>query len=139
MMDEEEQHELNKLRMQKMKALMEAQKRAQESQQQVMGIKEKLEYILKMVLAPDAWSYLENLKNTEPNVYQGIFNELITQEVVESADYLINIISSRGGVPRRISKDVIIFLERKVKGIKSSIRVQRNDEIVDLGSYLSKS
>jgi hypothetical protein len=35
--------------------------------------------------------------------------------------------------------DVIIFLERKIKGIKGKIQVkQGNGEMMDLSSYLSK-
>jgi len=42
-------------------------------------------------------------------------------------------------VPRQIPLDAIIYLERKVKGIKSTIKVKQGDgEVMDLGSYLTK-
>lgn len=132
------EHELDKIRMKKMQAMLEAKKRTEMAQQQVTGIQEKIEYVLMAVLAPDAYEHLNKLKESEPRVYHAIFNELITPDVIQSIDYLLNIIRSRGGVPRRIPRDVIIYLERKIKGIKSSIKVQRKDEMMDLGSYLSK-
>lgn len=140
-MDEQndEAHELEKIRMKKMQELMQAQKRQQASQKRVYSINEKLDYILKVVLNPDAYAHLEKLKANEPNVYQYIFNELISQDVLMNIDYLIAIINRQGGVPRRIPLDIIIFLERKAKGIKGKISVKKGDgELMDLGSYLTK-
>jgi len=129
-----EQHELEKIRMKKMKAMMEAKKR----QERVVSISEKIEYVLKIVLASDAYSYLNKIRNKEPNVYQAIHNELISPEVIQNIDYLLTIIQQRGGIQKKIPLDAIIMLERKVKGIRSKIKVQRGDDIMDLGSFLSK-
>ncbi len=134
-----EQYELDKIRMKKMKALMEAQKRKEASQKQILSLWEKVDYILKVVLMPDAYTRLSNLKTNEPSVYQRVINELISADVIQNIDYLIAIISQQEGVPRRIPVDVIIFLERKVKGIKGKIQIkQGNGKMMDLSSYLSK-
>ncbi|MFX1257861.1 MAG: hypothetical protein ACFFAN_08385 [Promethearchaeota archaeon] len=133
-----EEHELEKIRLKKMKALMEAQKRKHASQEKVMSLWDKIDYILKVVLMPDAYSYLNNLKTNEPQFYQKIINELVSPDVIQNVDYLLAIIAQRGGVPRRIPLDVIIYLERQAKGIKSKIQVKRDDETMDLGSYLTK-
>ena len=137
-MSDNEKHELEKLRLKKMKALMEAKKREEAALEKRVSIGDKLEYILKIVLSPDAYSYLNNLKQNEPNVYSRIYSELISPDVVENIEYLLSIIRLRGGVPRKIPKDAIIYLERKVKGIKSKIQVKRGDELLDLSSFLSK-
>ena len=137
--NENEEYELEKIRMKKLQALMEALKRNQTSQEKVTNIWEKVDYILKAVLMPDGYTYLNQLKMNEPQVYNWIINELISPDVIENIDYLLAIISQRGGVPRRIPKDVIILLERKAKGIKSKIQVKQGDgDIMDLRSYLSK-
>jgi DNA-binding TFAR19-related protein (PDSD5 family) len=137
--NDKDSHELDKIRMKKMQALMEAQRRQQASQERVYSINEKLDYILKVVLNPDAYTHLVKLRNDEPNVYQYIYNELISQDVIMNIDYLIAIINQQGGVPRRIPLDIIILLERKAKGIKSKISVKKGDcEVMDLGSYLTK-
>ncbi|MBY9011945.1 MAG: hypothetical protein KGD70_06195 [Candidatus Lokiarchaeota archaeon] len=137
--DESEQHELEKLRLKKMKTLMDAQKRQQETQERVFSINDKVVYVLKAVLAPEAFSYLEKIKSNEPMVYQAIFNELVSRDVIDNIDYLIAIISRQGGVPRKIPLDAIIYLERKVKGIKGKIQVKKgNGEMMDLGSFLTK-
>ncbi|TFG27947.1 MAG: hypothetical protein EU532_06330 [Promethearchaeota archaeon] len=134
-----EEYELEKIRMKKMQALMEAQKRNQSSKEKVATVWEKLDYVLKAVMMPDAYAYLNQLKMNEPQVYNWIINELISPDVIENIDYLLAIISQRGGVARRIPKDAIILLERKAKGIKSKIQVKQGDgDMMDLRSYLSK-
>jgi len=132
------QHELEKIKMKKMRAIMEAKKRNEAAQERVVSISEKIDYILKIVLAPDAYTHLKNLKNSEEYVYQAIYNELISPDVIQNIDYLLAIIRSRGGVPRKIPLDAIIYLERKVKGIRSKIQVKRGDDLMDLSSFLTK-
>lgn len=137
--NDDEQHELEKLRMRKMKALMDAQKRHQVTQERVVSFNDKVLYVLRVVLAPDAFSYLERIKSNEPMVYQAIFNELVSPDVIANIDYLIAIINRQGGIPRKIPLDAIIYLERKVKGIKGKIQVKKGDgEMMDLGSFLTK-
>ncbi|MEE9378091.1 MAG: hypothetical protein V3V33_08655 [Candidatus Lokiarchaeia archaeon] len=133
-----DQHELDKIRMRKMRALMEAKKRKEAAQERNVSIYEKIDFVLKVVLAPDAYTYLNNLKVNEPPVYQNIYNELISPDVVQNIDYLLVLIQQRGGIPRKIPLDAIIYLERKVKGIKSKIQVKRGDDMMDLSSFLSK-
>ncbi len=134
-----EQYELEKLRMKKMKTLLEAQKRQQANKERVTSINDKIIYVLRVVLAPDAFSYFEKIRTNEPRVYQAIFNELVSPDVISNIDYLIAIINRQGGVPRKIPLDAIIYLERKIKGIKGKIQVKKgNGEMMDLGSYLTK-
>ena len=137
--NDNEKHELEKLRLKKMKALMDAKKRQQATQERVISINDKVIYVLRAVLTPDAFSYLEKIRSNEPMVYQAIFNELVSPDVINNIDYLIAIINRQGGVPRKIPLDAIIYLERKVKGIKGKIQVKKGDgEIMDLGSFLTK-
>ncbi|MFX0017307.1 MAG: hypothetical protein ACFFAK_03350 [Promethearchaeota archaeon] len=138
--ENDEQHELEKIRLKKMKAIMDAKKREEAVKDRVVSISEKVDFILRTVLAPDAYSYLNNIRNKEPMVYQHIYNELVSPDVIQNIDYLIAIIRQRGSVPRKIPLDVIIYIERKVKGIKGKIQVKKGDgEMMDLGSYLTKS
>ncbi len=137
--NDEEQHELERLRLKKMKVLMDAQNQQKQMRERVHSITEKVVYVLRAVLAPDAFSYLEKMKTKEPMVYQTIYNELISPDVVMNIDYLIAIINRQGGIPRRIPLDAIIHLERKIKGIKGKIQVKKGDgKMMDLGSYLTK-
>ena len=136
--EKDDQHELNKIRMKKLQAMMDAQKQKEETQKQSSSLQDKIDFVLRVVLAPDAYEYLKKLEESDPNVYQRIYNELISQDVVQNIDYLVYMIQRRGGVPRKIPKDVIVYLERQIKGIKSRIKVKRGDDIMDLGSYLTK-
>jgi DNA-binding TFAR19-related protein (PDSD5 family) len=133
-----EQHELEKIRMRKMKAMVDAKKRQEATKERVVSISDKLEFVLKVVLAPDAYNYLNTIKMKEPNIYRAIYNELISADVIQNIDYLIAIIRQQGGVPRKIPLDIVIHLERKAKGIKSKIQVKRGDDLMDLGSFLTK-
>jgi DNA-binding TFAR19-related protein (PDSD5 family) len=133
-----EQHELKKIRMRKMKAMVDAKKRQEAAKERVVSISDKLEFVLKIVLAPEAYSYLNNIRMKEPNVYRAIYNKLISADVIQNIDYLVAIIRQQGGVPRKIPLDIVIHLERKVKGIKSKIQVKHGDDLMDLGSFLTK-
>jgi DNA-binding TFAR19-related protein (PDSD5 family) len=137
--EDHEQYELDKIRLKKMRDMLDAQKSQQANQERAGSFYEKVDFILRAVLHPSAYSHLEKLKKEEPAVYQRIFNELISPDVFQSLDYLISVIKQQGGVPRQIPLDAIIYLERKVKGIKMSIKVKQGDgEVMDLGSYLTK-
>ena len=134
-----EEHELEKIKMRKMQAILDAQKMRESSQKRQVSVAEKINYVLQIVLAPDAYNYLNKLRNEEPRIFQGIYNELISPDVVQNIDLLISIIRRQGGVPRRIPLDAIIYLERQMKGIKGQIKVKKGDgEMMDLGSYLKK-
>ncbi len=133
-----DQHELEKIRMRKMKAMMDAKKRKEAAQERVSSIYEKIDFVLKVVLAQDAYTHLNNIKVNEPLVYQNIYNELISPDVIQNIDYLLALIQQRGGIPRKIPLDAIIYLERKAKGIRSKIQVKRGDDMMDLSSFLSK-
>ncbi len=137
--DELEQYELDQIRIKKMKAIIDAQKMQQVNQERAGNMYEKIDFILRAVLHPSAYSHLNKLKNDEPEVYQRIYNELISPDVFESIDYLVAVVKQQGGVPRQIPLDAIIYIERKIKGIKSTIKVKQGDgEVMDLGSYLTK-
>ncbi|MFW9900718.1 MAG: hypothetical protein ACFFDY_05455 [Candidatus Thorarchaeota archaeon] len=136
--DNFDQHELEKIRLKKMRAMMEAKKRQDAAQERVISVSEKIDFVLRVVLAPEAYNHLINIKNNEPYVYQTMYNELISPDVVQNIDYLLAIIQQKGGVPRRIPLDAIIYLERKAKGIRSKIQVKRGDDMMDLSSFLSK-
>jgi DNA-binding TFAR19-related protein (PDSD5 family) len=134
-----DEHELEKIKMRKMQAIMDAQKMRESSQQRQISIVEKINYVLQIVLAPDAYKYLNKLRTEEPRVFQGIYSELISPDVVQNIDLLISIIQRQGGVPRRIPLDAIIYLERQIKGIKGKIKIKKGDgEMMDLSSYLKK-
>ena len=134
-----DEHELEKIKLRKMQAIIDAQKMRESSQQRQVSITEKINYVLRIVLAPDAYNYLNKLRTEEPRVFQGIYNELISPDVIQNIDLLISIIQRQGGVPRRIPLDAIIFLEREMKGIKGKIKVKKGDgEMMDLSSYLKK-
>ena len=63
--------------------------------------------------------------------------ELISQKVIENINVLITLINGGEVVLRKIPLEAIKYVERQVKGIKSSIKVKRaNEEAVDLTSYL---
>jgi DNA-binding TFAR19-related protein (PDSD5 family) len=135
---DDKDHELDKIRMKKMQELMDAKKRQEDMQNFQKSVGDKVDFVLRSVLAQDAYQYLQRLKQNEPNVYQYIMNQLVGQDVIQKIDLLIMLIQRQGGVARRIPVEVIIRLERRAKGTKSKIKVKRGDDVMDLGSYLKK-
>jgi DNA-binding TFAR19-related protein (PDSD5 family) len=137
--EQTDEHELEKIKLRKMQAIMDAQKMRESTQKRQIGIAEKINYVLQVVLDQNAYEYLNKLRMEEPRVFQGIYNELISPDVIQNIDLLISIIRQHGGVPRRIPLDVIIYLERQMKGIKGKIKIKKGDgEMMDLSSYLKK-
>ena len=136
--DQTDEHELEKIKLRKMQAIMDAQKMRESTQKRQNSIAEKINYVLQVVLDPKAYEYLNKLRMEEPRVFQGIYNELISPDVIQNIDLLISIIRQQG-LPRRIPLDAIIYLERQIKGIKGKIKIKKGDgEMMDLSSYLKK-
>jgi DNA-binding TFAR19-related protein (PDSD5 family) len=136
--EQTEEHELEKIKLRKMQAIMDAQKMRESTQKRQNSIAEKINYVLQVVLDPKAYEYLNKLRMEEPRVFQGIYNELISPDVIQNIDLLISIIRQQG-LPRRIPLDAIIYLERQIKGIKGKIKIKKGDgEMMDLSSYLKK-
>lgn len=136
--DEVEDNELERIRKKKMQELLNKKKQQEQTQQHRSSLEEKVDFVLKTVLEPAAYQHLNQLKENEPNVYQYVRQELVGQDVVQNIDLLIMLIRRQGGVPQKIPRDVIRYLERKAKGVKSKIQVKRGDEMMDLGSYIKK-
>lgn len=137
--EQTDEHELEKIKLKKMQAIMDAQKMRESTQKRQISIADKINYVLQVVLDPNAYEYLNKLRMEEPRVFQGIYNELISPDVIQNIDLLISIIRRQGGVPRRIPLDAIIYLERQIKGIKGKIKIKKGDgEMMDLSSYLKK-
>jgi DNA-binding TFAR19-related protein (PDSD5 family) len=135
---ESEDSELERIRKKKMQELLNKKKQQEQTQQHRTSLEDKVDFVLKTVLAPDAYQHLNRLKQNEPRVYQYIRKELVGDDVVQNIDLLIMLIRRQGGVPRKIPRDVIVYLERQAKGVKSKIKVKRGDEMMDLGSYIKK-
>ncbi|TFF97735.1 MAG: hypothetical protein EU547_03485 [Promethearchaeota archaeon] len=135
---EREDSELDRIRKRKMQELLQKKKQQEQTQQHRTSLEDKVDFVLRTVLEPDAYQHLTRLQQSEPRVYQYIRKELVGDDVVQNIDLLIMLIRRQGGVPRQIPRDVIVYLERQAKGIKSKIQVKRGDEMMDLGSYIKK-
>lgn len=134
---EKEERELEKIRMQKLKKIVEQKQMQDVVVKEQQAFYEKIDWVLTRAMMPDAYNYLNRLKNLEPNVYWAIYKQLISQKVSDNIDVLITLINRGEAVLRRIPLEAIQYVERQVKGIKSSIKVKRaNEEAVDLTSYL---
>lgn len=135
--DEKEEHELETIRMNKLKMMLEKQKMQEFQNVQQKQIYDKIDGVFRAILSPDAYNHLINLKNSDPKIYWAIFNTLVTPSLIDKIDLLLMIINERSAILRRMPLETIVYLERKFKGTKISIKVKRRDEeAVDLSSYL---
>ena len=82
--------------------------------------------LLKRFLSPDALSYLDSLKNREPSIGSRI------EEVI------LHLIVYRG-LRQTISQIDIRYIERQIKGEGPSIKIHRDGETSDFGSYVREA
>jgi len=118
--------ELAIIRRKKMAELVAREKRLQETREQNKKIGVEREKILKRFLDPDAVSYLEGLKTREPAVGSRV------------QDIILYLIVNRG-LRETITHTDVRYIERQVKGEEPTIRVQRDGEISDFGSYVREA
>lgn len=115
--------ELALIRRRKMAEIAARDKKLQEQRERQQKVDAERMKLLKRFLAPDADSYLRNLKSREPSV---------GSEVEEVLLYLIVYKELR----QIITQIDIMYIERQVKGEEPTIRVQRDGETSDFGSYV---
>lgn len=118
--------ELAMLRRKKMAELIEREKKAQETMEQKQKVEVERAKLLKRFLAPDAESYLNSLSEREPAVSSRI-KEIILYLIVYR------------GIRQMFSQIDIRYIERQVKGEEPTIRVQRDGETSDFGSYVREA
>ena len=115
--------ELAMLRRKKMSQLIAREKKVQETKEHQQKVGAEREKLLKRFLDPEALKYLESLKKNEPSIGSRI------------EDVLLYLIVYRG--LRQIIKQLDIrYIERQIKGEEPKIRVQRDGEVSDFGSYV---
>ena len=106
-----------------MAELVAREKKLQESREQKEKVGNEREKLLKRFLDSDALAYLENLKKTQ---------EHIGNRVQEIILYLI----VYRGFRQTVKQLDIMYIERQIKGEGPKIRVQRDGETSDFGSYV---
>jgi DNA-binding TFAR19-related protein (PDSD5 family) len=120
--------EMEQLRHEKMLQMMkriEEQKKAEESKK----VKEnKEDQFLKELMMPDAYQYYkEIILPQRPH---------IAMRIVEVLQYII----SSGALPEKVTKEEIIFIDRRLSGIGPSIKIKRpGKEFTDIASELRKN
>ncbi len=118
--------DLAMIRRKKMAQLMKREKEMEATREQNAKVTAEREKLLQRFLAPDALKYLEGLKTREP---------AIGKQVEEVILYLI----VYRGLRQTISQVDVRFIERQVKGEEPSIKVQRDGETSDFGSYVREA
>ena len=118
--------ELAIIRRKKMAELVAREKRLQETKEKNEKVSAEREKLLKRFLDPEAVTYLEGLKTREPAVGNR------AQEIIL---YLI----VYRGLRQTITHTDVRYIERQIKGEEPTIRVQRDGEISDFGSYVREA
>ena len=118
--------ELAIIRRKKMAELVAREKRLQETKEQNQKINVEREKILKRFLDPNAASYLEGLKTRESEVGNRV------------QDIIVYLIVNRG-LRQIITQTDVRYIERQIKGEEPTIRVQRDGEFSDFGSYVREA
>jgi len=109
-----------------MAQLMKREKEMEATREQRAKVTAEREKLLRRFLVADALNYLEGLKTREP---------AIGKQVEEVILYLI----VYRGLRQTISQVDVRFIERQVKGEGPKIKVQRDGETSDFGSYVREA
>lgn len=131
-MKEDMDDELEALRRKKMKEMlarqqkMQAEKEYKENSQIMM--QQNIRNALAYLLAPNAYEYLEKIKDKNKRLYDTIITRLFPPEIMLKLDSLLYAINV-GRVPRGVIPLIEIqHLEREILGIKSTISYKKRGE-----------
>ncbi len=109
-----------------MAELVAREKKMKESREHNVKVGAEREKLLKRYLDPEAITYLKGLKTHEPHIGNRV------QEIIL---YLI----VYRGVRQIVTQLDIRYIERQIKGEGPKIRVQRDGETSDFGSYVREA
>ena len=115
--------ELAMLRRKRMAKLIAEEKKHQEEKIKKEQVDSEREKLLSRFLVPDAASYLQALDKHEPHIAARI------------KDIILYLIVYRQ-VRHQFSQIDVRYIERQVKGEEPKIRVQRDGETSDIGSFV---
>ena len=119
--------ELERIRMEKMRAMLKAQEAAaleEQRQKNQPTFTDKLEALLSVVLEPQALQYLKQIKANNSEVYQKVVMNLLPPDLMYEIDTLMQYLA-RGQIRRGvIGLTEVQFIERKVLGIESQIVIK---------------
>ncbi|MHA1577151.1 MAG: DNA-binding protein [Candidatus Thorarchaeota archaeon] len=118
-----EDAELAMLRRKKMAKLIAKEKKHQELKAQEETADGDREKLLKQFLDSEAKAYLQGLKKREPAVVARIEEIILYLVIYRQVRQLFGQIDVR-------------YIERQIKGEESKIRIQRDGETSDFGSYV---
>jgi DNA-binding TFAR19-related protein (PDSD5 family) len=119
----DEDPELAVLRRKKMAQFIEREKRAQETREKEEKVDAERGKLLQRFLEKDAQTYLEQLKTNESSVGKQV------------EDIILYLIVYRG-LRKIITQLEVRYIERQVKGESTTIKVHRDGETSDFGSYV---
>jgi DNA-binding TFAR19-related protein (PDSD5 family) len=114
------------IRRKKMAKLVAREKKMQEQKEQEEKTKVSRLTLLQRYLAPEAQTYLSALKKNEPHIGKRV------------EDILLYLIVYRN-LRQTITQLDVRYVERQVKGEGPKIRVQRDGETSDFGSYVKEA
>lgn len=133
--------ELKRIRMQRIQEIMRQKQEAEvRAKQRVPTIQDKVEMLLRVLMQPAAFQYLNEIRTRNINLYNQIKSSLFPPEIIAEIDVLMEYYHQgliRIGI---ISLDEVQLLERQILGISSSITVKKQGEkATSLSSFLKDS
>ncbi|MFX1579112.1 MAG: DNA-binding protein [Promethearchaeota archaeon] len=114
------------IRRKKMAELVAREKKLQEQKEKKEQSDIERSKLLQRFLAPEAQVYLSNLKKNEPHIGKRVEDIILYLIVYRNLRQIITQLDIR-------------YVERQVKGEGPKIRVQRDGETSDFGSYVKEA
>lgn len=91
---------------------------------------QKIDYVLKWVLTPEAYKYLEKKRENEPKLYKQLFQCIVDPKTIENIDDYVDVIQRRGRPKTLIRLKTLLNYEKKLTGKKRdpNIYIKRKGE-----------
>ena len=135
--DDEFDHELEKLRLKRMQQVLAMQKQQQAQKAQILTINQKIDTVLRVILQSDAYAYLKDIEKRDSTLYENIKSALMPPEFLNEIDLLLQYHAQgllKYGVIPLIE---IQYLERQILGIGPQITIKkRHEDAKSLNSFL---
>ncbi len=124
--------QLQQIRLRKLEKMVKAQVEEKEKKQiddrsrQIYTVWRKVDWVMRTLIEPEAYQFLEMIRKTEPAVYKEMFKLLVDKPTIGAIDSIIERIRKFGVKDgKKMTKQTIMKYYRNVKGINPKIMVDR--------------
>lgn len=88
----------------------------------------RCDYVLSNVMEKNAYNFLENIRVKDPECYKRLYKIFMSKNMMSRIQAFVDFFAQGGEVPERIPLSEVVKHYRKIKGIRSKIKVVHKGE-----------